>query len=542
MSIFKTVSHPSQSIRNISAASVFANSGFTSTVESDSHANSFVAGKNCIPLHCTERSCNVQPCSDDRAPVKNVPVIAAATEHTSANGLNRIRLFPEAPHLPNLGHSLFNPNQLRHFGTKVQDNPCDSKPMSVTTRDDAFAACLQSKGTDIFLTTWALTSLDMERCPHVTLCASHPWNPREIRFPGISSLEQEEIEVRNIGALATAEHEVELKQVQEEDLRLDVSQFRDRTVSSARIAHDDMDQKNQQSRIHEIQRKELPPIIPGPLEEHELTPPHTFLSKDRHSNTAPEDLSEKWGLRVAQAALTLKASTRRLIQSALMPLARRCRMDRMFSANRLEGTFATDAMDMRCRSIHGEKFCQVFANKEFFAAAHPVKRKANAHEPLDLFVNECGAMEPLICDGAEEQVGKFSQVDGDGHRHVIFDAIIGHRTDGTEVIDPDAFIRSANGVKRRTETTRGWEINVQWKDGSTTWHKLKDAKDSYLLDVAEHTVENGISERPSFKWWIPFVLKKRDRIISKTKSSCWTRTHKHGIEIPKNHVDGSVPN
>jgi hypothetical protein len=172
--------------------------------------------------------------------------------------------------------------------------------MSVTTCDDSFAACLQSKGTDIFLTTWAPTSLDLERCPHVTLCASHPWNPREIRFPGVSSLEQEEIEVRNIRPLATAEHEVELdEQVQVEDLRFDINQFRDRTVSSARVAHDDMDRKDQQARMHEIQRKELPPIIPGPLEEHELTPPHTFLSKDRHSNTTPEDLSERWGLSVA---------------------------------------------------------------------------------------------------------------------------------------------------------------------------------------------------------------------------------------------------
>jgi hypothetical protein len=380
----------------MSNVSVFANPGFTSAVESDSHADSFVAGKNCIPLHCTERSCDAQPCSDDYAPVKNVPVITAATGCTSANGLNFILLFPEALHLPNLGHSLFNPSQLPHFGTKVQDNPYDSKPMSITTRDDAFAACLQSKGTDIFITTWAPTSLDLERYPHATLCASHPWNPREIRFPGISSLEQEEIEVRNIRALAKEEHEAELKQVQEEDLRFDVSQFRDRTVSSARITHDDMDRKNQQARVHELQRKELPPIISGPLEEHELTPPHTFLSKDRHSNTTPEDLSERWGLSVAQAALTLKATTPRLIRSALMPLARRHRTDIMFSVNRLEGTLATDAMDMRCRSIHGEKFCQVFANKEFFAAACPIERKANAHEPLDLFVNEHGAMELLL--------------------------------------------------------------------------------------------------------------------------------------------------
>jgi hypothetical protein len=165
--------------------------------------------------------------------------------------------------------------------------------MSITTCDDSFAACLQSKGTNVFLTTWAPTSLDLERCPHVTLCASHPWNPREIRFPGVSSLEQEEIEVRNIRALVTAEHEVGLnKQAQVEDLCFDINQFRDGSASSARVAHDDMDRKDQQARMHEIQRKESPPVVPGPLEEHELTPPHAFLCKDRHSNTTPEDLSE----------------------------------------------------------------------------------------------------------------------------------------------------------------------------------------------------------------------------------------------------------
>jgi hypothetical protein len=206
--------------------------------------------------------------------------------------------------------------------------------------------------------------------PPLTLCANHPWNSREIRFPGISSLEQEDIEVRNIRALATAEHEAKLdQQAQVEDLRFDVNQFRDRIMSSARITNDAMDRKDQQARVHEIQRKESPPIVPGPSDEHELTPPHTFLSKDRHSDTTPEDLSEGWGLSVAQAALTLKATTRRLTRSALMPLARRHRTDRMFSVNRLEGTFATDTVDMRYESVHGEKFCQVFANKDFFAAS-----------------------------------------------------------------------------------------------------------------------------------------------------------------------------
>ena len=70
----------------------------------------------------------------------------------------------------------------------------------------------------------------------------------------------------------------------------------------------------------------------------------------------------------------------------MMPLARRYRTDRMFKVKILKGTFATDTMDMRCKSIHGEKFSQVFANKDFFAAAYPIERKADAHEAIGTFV------------------------------------------------------------------------------------------------------------------------------------------------------------
>jgi hypothetical protein len=311
-------------------------------------------------MHYTERSCDVQPYSDDYAPVKNVPIVTAATGYTSANGLNYILIFPEALYLPNLKPSLFNPSQLRHFGTTVQDNPYDTTPMHITTNDGNFMACLQSKGTNNFITTLAPTWLEIQTYPHITLCSATHWNPGEIKFPGISSLEQEEIEVRNIRALATIKREEGNVEFQEEDLLFDIGQFRNRIISSARLTYAGMESMNKQAHINEVRRKgqDLPPLIlPGPLEEQELTAPHTFLSKDRHSNTTPEEPSEKWELSVAQAALTLKATTWRLVQSALMPLARRYRTDRMFEVKRLAGTFATDIMDMRCKSIHGEKYC-----------------------------------------------------------------------------------------------------------------------------------------------------------------------------------------
>ena len=48
---------------------------------------------------------------------------------------------------------------------------------------------------------------------------------------------------------------------------------------------------------------------------------NTFLLAERHTNTTAEDLSERWSISVAQAALTLKATTHRLKRSALMPLS-----------------------------------------------------------------------------------------------------------------------------------------------------------------------------------------------------------------------------
>ena len=89
------------------------------------------------------------------------------------------------------------------------------------------------------------------------------------------------------------------------------------------------------------------------------------------------------------------------------------------------------------------------------------------------------------------------------------------------------------GTKRRRETTKGWELLIRWKDGGTDRVALKDIKESYLVQVAEYAVSSRISEEPAFAWWASSVLKKRNRIIAKTKSKYWLRTHKYGIEIPK---------
>ena len=59
---------------------------------------------------------------------------------------------------------------------------------------------------------------------------------------------------------------------------------------------------------------------------------------------------------------------------------------------------------------------------------------------------------------------------------MLFDEIEDHYVGDTENIQQDAFIISKNGVKRQRGATKYWEILIQWKDGSTTWESIKDAK------------------------------------------------------------------
>ncbi len=90
----------------------------------------------------------------------------------------------------------------------------------------------------------------------------------------------------------------------------------------------------------------------------------------------------------------------------------------------------------------------------------------------------------------------------------------------------------ANGKKH--QTTKGWQLVVAWKDGTTSKVPLREMKNAYPVQVAEYAVANKIHDAPAFRWWVNDVLRKRTRIIQKLKrSKYWIRTTKYGIELPK---------
>ena len=161
---------------------------------------------------------------------------------------------------------------------------------------------------------------------------------------------------------------------------------------------------------------------------------------------------------------------------------------------------------------------------------------ANDNRILDTWMYEVEDLDGFPTSMAANSIAEnmFAQVDEEGNGHVLFDEIIEHRCDGNQVKMQDAFSANTRGVKQRRPTTKGWEILVKWKDGSTTWIALKYMEESYPVQLVEYAVQNRISLEPVFALWAPYVLKKRNCILAKIKSKYWIRTHKYGIEIPKN--------
>ena len=145
----------------------------------------------------------------------------------------------------------------------------------------------------------------------------------------------------------------------------------------------------------------------------------------------------------------------------------------------------------------------------------------------------------LFPDGAVKQYAAntiaenmWAHVDDEGHQYLLLNEIIEHRRHDSAVAKQDEYVVTKRGNKKLRKTTIGWDLCVSWKDGSSQWIPLKDLKESNPVDVADYAQANGIADEPAFKWWVPYTLRKRDRIIAAVNHRVRKSTHKYGVHIP----------
>ena len=142
-------------------------------------------------------------------------------------------------------------------------------------------------------------------------------------------------------------------------------------------------------------------------------------------------------------------------------------------------------------------------------------------------------------DGAEAEYAAnvlaenmYAQCDEDGNQYLLLDAVIDHRCNEDAIKLGDEVFQH-HGRRQVKKTTKGWDICVRWKDGTTSWERLADLKEANPVELAEYAMSAKIEDQPAFKWWVPFTLKKRKRIIAAVNQRYHKRTHKFGIRLPK---------
>ncbi len=82
----------------------------------------------------------------------------------------------------------------------------------------------------------------------------------------------------------------------------------------------------------------------------------------------------------------------------------------------------------------------------------------------------------------------------------------------------NVYMATKRGVRRLWQNTIGWRFLCNWRDSSSNWASIKVVKESNPVEVGEYVTAFDIEDEPVLAWWVPYTLKKRDKIIASINS------------------------
>jgi hypothetical protein len=167
-----------------------------------------------------------------------------------------------------------------------------------------------------------------------------------------------------------------------------------------------------------------------------------------------------------------------------------------------------------------------------------VRQQANDNSMLDTMTYENeffdGRSDEYTANIIAENM--YAQCDIEGRQYSLMEGIIDHKTDGHAVEPADMYIKHGSNRQVR-KTSNGWNLCIEWKDGTTSWELLAYLKESNPVGVAEYAAAKSLLNSPTFLWWAPHVLNKRSRIIAAVKNRYNKITNKFGIEVSNSRDD-----
>ncbi|KAL7551888.1 LOW QUALITY PROTEIN: hypothetical protein ACHAWF_015099 [Thalassiosira exigua] len=106
----------------------------------------------------------------------NIPIATVASTHRSQHGTKSILVLYFGR---KLDHSLINPNQIRHYGIALSDNPFDMDKSLGIDHDQDFIP-FELEGATVYFETTYPTMDEIETHPHIVLTDGEvPWDPMD---------------------------------------------------------------------------------------------------------------------------------------------------------------------------------------------------------------------------------------------------------------------------------------------------------------------------------------------------------------------------
>ncbi|KAL7581422.1 hypothetical protein ACA910_022004 [Epithemia clementina (nom. ined.)] len=115
----------------------------------------------------------------------------------------------------------------------------------------------------------------------------------------------------------------------------------------------------------------------------------------------------------------------------------------------------------------------------------------------------------------------------------LFKGIVAHRRLNNAVDKADQY-RQVGNKRVKKKTTAGWEVEIEWREGFTSWLPMKEVKATNSVELAEYAVANRIDHEPAFDWWVRPTLKRKKRLIKLSQRRHARSGYKFGIKLPCN--------
>jgi hypothetical protein len=194
------------------------------------------------------------------------------------------------------------------------DNPFDPMHSLSIEVDTSFHIPLVASGTKVGFRTRVPTPEELRHCEHIQMTSLHPWNATDVVMVQVTHQGGRQPWKRRATAFSDIGHTwSEYLDAGSDEALLDLVD--PSLARTAELLH----RQHQLSQVDTI------------YDQIDTLARRIFVSNERHVKVSAELIADRFGIGPVRAQKTLRVTTQRGVRSAILPISRRYRADRIFA-------------------------------------------------------------------------------------------------------------------------------------------------------------------------------------------------------------------